>query len=363
MHTPVRRDHLEFAAALDRALARPRASHVWSPYSVGTVLCLLAAGSSGGTRDELESLLGADPHALLTSLDGAAGAQEGPELAAFNGLYIPDGLAVRPAFTELVRARPAAEVRGADVRGDPEGVRRRINAKAAEATRGLVPELLPPGSVGPDVRMLLANALWAKVVWACPFEVRATRARRFHAPGGDRTVPAMHREGDLTFARARGWRMVSLRGEHDLALDVLLAQGRDAVPDADTLEALYRARRRTPVRLALPRFAVRTGTGLLEPLARLGVRTLATDAARFDGISGEPLKVDALLHQAVMRVDEKGAEGAAATAAVMVRAAAAPTRPVDFTVDRPFSFALRRGGTLLFLGRVADPEDPGPARG
>lgn len=362
--TSPRQDHLEFAAALDRVLVRPGASHVWSPHSVGTVLALLTAGAAHRTLAELEALLRGDAKGLLDALDAAVAADDGLGLATLNGLYVPADLPVRPEFEARVRERPSAEVEGADFENDPEGVRARVNGKVADVTRGLIEELLPAGSISPDVRLLLVNALWVKVVWSDPFDADQTRDRPFHAPGGSRTVPTMHRHATLPHAAAEGWSMVGLEGDHGLTLDLLLPdEPADTPPalSASALAALYRSRAARPVDLALPRFAVETDTSLLEPLASLGVRHMATDEARFDGISEEPLRVDEILHQSVLKVDEKGAEGAAATAVMMLRAAAVPVRPVRFTVDRPFVFVLRRGESILFLGRIADPVDPGPA--
>ena len=359
-----RTDHLEFAAALDRALTREGESHVWSPHSVATVLGLLATAAAARTRDELVALLGEDVRGQLAALDEAVAGAAGLDLATLNGLYVPDDLPVRADFADQVRSRASAEVENAAFRDDPEGVRERVNGKVSDVTRGLIPRLLPFGSVNPDTRMLLVNALWVKMVWSEPFKTAATRPRTFHAPGGRRDVPTMHRTGRLPYASAAGWSMVSLEGEHDLALDVLLPDTRPpGLPPvtAEALGALYGGLRPTEIDLALPRFAVDTDSALLEPLASLGVAELATDAARFDGISEEPLKVDALLHQSVLRVDEKGAEGAAATAAVMMMSAAVPITPVRFTVDRPFVVVLRRREAVLFLGRVTDPDDPGPA--
>ncbi|WP_017588546.1 serpin family protein [Nocardiopsis ganjiahuensis] len=362
-------EHLRFALALDPELVREGASHVWSPYSVGAVLGLLATGAGGATLRELVDLVApvdADPRGHLAALNAAVEAADGLDLATLNGLYVPADLPLRPEFEERVAGQSSAEVDRVDFRGDAEGVRRKVNGRVSEVTQGLVPELLVPGTVHPDVRMLLVNALWVKMVWREPFEVSRTRDLAFHAPGGTRRVPTMRRTGQMTYAEHAGLRMVTLEGGHGLALDVIVPGSSGTgtpVLAPDELRGLYRARRREQVSLALPRFAVETDTSLLEPLAATPahVRALATDQADFSGISAEPLKVDAIVHQAVLRVDEKGAEGAAATAAVMLMSAAVPPRPKEFVVDRPFRFVLRRRGAVLFTGRVTDPVDPGPA--
>ncbi len=63
-----------------------------------------------------------------------------------------------------------------------------------------------------------------------------------------------------------------------------------------------------------------------------------------------------MIHQAFIAVDEKGTEAAAATAVVM-RATAAPLKQVELRIDRPFLFVIQddETGTILFMGRVADP--------
>lgn len=365
-------EHLRFALTLDPELVEEGASHVWSPYSVGAVLGLLATGAGGDTLKELVDLVApasGDPRGHLEVLDAAVEAADGLDLATLNGLYVPADLPLRARFEERVAAQPDAEVDRVDFRGDSEGVRTRVNGRVSDVTRGLIPELLAPGTVHPDVRMLLVNALWVKLVWAQPFDPSLTRDLDFHAPDRTHRVPAMRRTGSLTHAEHAGLRMVTLEGEHGLALDVIVpdspGSARAPLPPLTprVLRGLYQARRKEQVTLALPRFTVQTDTALLDPLAATParVRTLATDAADFGGISDEPLKVDAIVHQAVLRVDEKGAEGAAATAAVMLMSAAVPPPPKEFLVDQPFLFVLQRRGAILFTGRVTDPVDPGPA--
>jgi hypothetical protein len=65
------------------------------------------------------------------------------------------------------------------------------------------------------------------------------------------------------------------------------------------------------------------------------------------------------LHKAFIDVNENGTEAAAATAIVIgiTNCVCEPPAPKIFDADHPFLFALRdaHSGSLLFLGRVADP--------
>ncbi|TDQ49576.1 serpin family protein [Actinorugispora endophytica] len=364
--TAPRPDHVAFALRVHELLTASGAGDgpgfVWSPYSVACALGLVAAGAHGRTRSELTALLGADLDGLLAALDEAVAG--GPELASRTALWVRDDVPVEPGFESRVRARPDSDLRAADFRGDPEGVRAEINSDVAKTTRGMISDLLTPGSVTADVLSILVNALWVKMRWTEPFNPGRTRDLPFHAPSGTRRAALMHRVERLAHARTGDWRMVSLPGRDGLVLDVLLPPeaGSRSTLDAGTLTALYRDARDTSVALALPRFDVTHHQELTDVLDSAGVRTVFTDAADLSAISPVPLKVDSVVHQARLRVDEKGAEGAAATAVMMMRAAGAmPPPPVPFVVDRPFLVLLRRRDAILFLGTVNDPKDPGPA--
>jgi len=114
------------------------------------------------------------------------------------------------------------------------------------------------------------------------------------------------------------------------------------------------------VELRLPRFEVDTRFSLNDALKKLGmVRAFERGRAEFAGMNGgkEQLQIDAVLHKAVLKVDEQGAEAAAATA-VAIGVRSAPSQPIRrFVVDQPFLVAIRDHGTggLLFLGRVREP--------
>jgi serpin B len=63
------------------------------------------------------------------------------------------------------------------------------------------------------------------------------------------------------------------------------------------------------------------------------------------------------LHKAFIEVNEEGTEAAAATAVVVGTKSIRLDLPKVFMADRPFVFLIRdlRTGSILFLGRMADP--------
>jgi len=79
-------------------------------------------------------------------------------------------------------------------------------------------------------------------------------------------------------------------------------------------------------------------------------------SADFSGMDGSNnLYIGDVIHQAYVKVDEKGTEAATATAVIMQRAAMR-IRNV-FRADHPFIFIIqeKETGNILFMGKVTDP--------
>jgi serine protease inhibitor len=363
---------LRFALALQAQVARDRpAGFAWSPYSVASALGLTAAGARGRTREELVAALtpDGDLDRLAAALAAGATLGAGPDaearLAVANTLWADLTLPLSPAYRDVVKSWPGGSARGADFRGDADGVRQEINADVERSTRGLITDLLQPGTVSRDTGAVIVNALWLRASWTRPFEKGETRPRPFRSPGGEVEVPTMRTTRQLPYAARDGWQVVSLPAGDGVLADVLLPDGdlpaAEAALDPARLESLLAAAKPTEVALELPRVRVRGQASLQEPLAGLGVRLLFTSEADLSGVTDgrEPLAVDAAVHKAVLTLDEAGLEGAAATAVMMTRLAAVitPPRPVPVRVDRPFLLLIRHRptGALYFLARVTDP--------
>ena len=80
--------------------------------------------------------------------------------------------------------------------------------------------------------------------------------------------------------------------------------------------------------------------------------------ADFSGMDGHEnwLYISAVVHKALVDVNEEGTEAAAATAVIAVPLGGEEPGP-SFIADHPFVFLIRDNhtGSVLFLGRVVDP--------
>lgn len=333
-------DQADFALAVHRvAVPDPSSNACWSPFSVASALALAREAARGETRTELD--------ALLADFD-ATDALDVPELAVANTLWADDYLTLNPDFSLTKSVRRTAF-------SDPMTVRKLVNTDVAETTRGLIPELLtsPPP---PDAAAIIVNALYLKVGWLNPFSSWETAPRPFHAPGGDVDVPTMKVTEKFRYARHDGWQTVVLPAASGVEALILLP---DTSLEQPLTPSVFTATNRVNLELSLPKVDVREKFQLKNVLERLGVRRMFTRNADFSGLSpDERLFVDDVIHEAVLRLDEEGLEGAAATAVTFRTVSIEiPTEPIVVNVDRPFLLAVRhaRSGAIYFLAQVARP--------
>jgi serpin B len=107
----------------------------------------------------------------------------------------------------------------------------------------------------------------------------------------------------------------------------------------------------------LPKFEFDNKYSLNENLKALGMPTAFTwPGADFSGMDGTyNLYIGNVIHQAYVKVDEKGTEAAAATVVNMLAGSAMPRNV--FRANHPFIFIIQEKdtGNILFMGRVSDP--------
>jgi serpin B len=127
---------------------------------------------------------------------------------------------------------------------------------------------------------------------------------------------------------------------------------------AESLQGILDQLDRASVTLSMPKFKFEAAFGLNDALKALGMidafDPLHANFSRMNGTTD--LYITSALHKAYVDVNEEGTEAAAATA-VVVGLTSAPSQSYTITLDHPFLFLIRDNdtGTLLFVGRMADP--------
>ncbi len=378
--------------------SQPGQNFIVSPYSIESALALAYAGADGATREEMARVLrfpaddaplqagfaalrgalekvAADSQRIATARTQNGLATDPIEWSAANRLFGQQGYPFRDSFLTLMSDGFAAPFEALLFTPDPEPARVHINTWVENQTRRRITNLLSPGVLTTDTRLVLVNALYLKAPWDTPFEKNSTRPQPFHlATGASRDVPTMGRTGSMGYAVEDGFTLVTLDylGSGLQCVIALPDAGQSIEAAAARITPAHFARwaqlgntSRRPVSVYLPKFQVKGATVPLgQALRALGMKSAFDEpagSANFDRIAprrpDDYLAISNVYHQTYVALDEEGTEAAAATAVVVVSVTAVLPPPPEVHVDRPFLFAIqhRASGACLFLGRVMDP--------
>jgi serpin B len=364
-----------FAVNLYGQLAATPGNLFFSPYSISTCLAMLYAGARGNTGKQMAQVLefGANQPSFSVSFGElqrqleAARTPNGLELDLANALWTQEGYPFRPAFLHVARDQYQASVNQADFTTEAAAVTDEVNRWVARETKDKIQNILPAGSLDAMTRLVLANAMYFKGAWTASFEKTNTVTNAFYVSStGQVEAPLMHQPlVGVNYMETNDFQAVELPyGSNQLAsMVILLPRQVDGCAQVEAqlspafVSATLASMLKQNVELFLPRFTLASSFELSSTLAGMGMPDAFTPgAANFSGIDGTTsLFISHVFHKAWGEVNEQGTEAAAATVVVLKSASVPPT--FLFRADHPFLFFIRdtQSGSLLFLGRLADP--------
>ena len=374
-----------FAFDLYRAIAESEDGNLlFSPYSVSQALAMTYAGARGNTAEEMAEVLHItmEPENFHTGNVDLAhylnqDVEVPPEMEAepftlnvANSIWGQDGFPFLEPFIQTLDQFYGAGLNIADFAGDPEGARMDINDWIADATQDRIEDIIPPGAITPDMRLVLANAIFFKANWMTTFDENMTADGDFTLLDGSTvTVPMMNQTETLDYMQGDGFQAMRLPyfGNNVSMIVMLPNEGNfesfEQQLDASTLQNVVENLTFEQVQMQMPRFEYEASTSLSKTLQNLGmVDAFSPSSADFGGMYdkaevGGNLFIGDVLHKAFIKVDEEGTEAAAATVVMMELTSMMPGEPYQFIMDRPFIYTIYddQTGSVLFMGRVLDP--------
>jgi serpin B len=376
IETPaVVKGNTQFALDLYGNLRRRKGNLFFSPFSISTALAMTSAGARGATLEQMAQVLhlprGKGLHPTLGALlkQANAGGKKTYQLSTANALWGQKGHRFRTEFLRLVARDYGGGLREVNF-AEPDAARRTINAWVEEQTRERIKDLIKPGMLNADTRLVLTNAIYFKGDWASQFKKDRTRPRPFHLAGGKTVpVPLMQQTASFGYLDGVTFQVLELPyAGRDLSMVVFLPRLAGALDDVERnltpgmLGDYLKKLRKQKVEVYLPRFKLTEEYPLKTVLVGLGMSLpFVRGKADFSGLDGtRELFLSFVVHKAFVEVNETGTEAAAATGVGIAKSAAGPrptTIPV-FRADRPFVFLIRdkRSGSILFLGRLVNPK-------
>ncbi|CAA7048104.1 unnamed protein product [Microthlaspi erraticum] len=219
---------------------------IFSPASINVVLSVIAAGSTGATKDQILSFLNFSSinsfsSDIISAVFADGSANGGPKLSAANGVWIDKSLSFKPSFKQLLDDSYKAASTQADFQTKVTfhflsstqadlwlillmiafmfddlccksvEVIAEVNAWAERETNGLITEVLPQGSADCMTKLIFANALYFKGTWDEKFDESLTTDGDFHLLGGAKvTAPFMTSKKDQYVSAYDGFKVLRL---------------------------------------------------------------------------------------------------------------------------------------------------------
>ena len=366
-----------FALNMYGKLKDQKGNLFFSPFSISTALGMTYAGARGETAAQMENALrfpfGQEHlhpafHTLIWDIQGRQKTGN-YQLSVANALWGQKGEGFLPDFLKLTKDTYGAGLREVDFKADAEAARKTINLWVEEQTNQKIKDLIQQGMLNQMTRLVLTNAIYFKAPWAHVFQKRNTKDGPFTLADGTKLqAPMMRQTEHFSYAETEDLQALELpyRGQ-DLSMLIMLPRKADGISALDTgiaakgLEGCVTGLRGCRVDVTVPKFKTTSQFRLDDALGALGMTDAFGGKADFSGMNGKKdLSIGAVIHKAYVDVNEEGTEAAAATAVVMMGAAAPrPEETKEFRADHPFLFLIRdrRTGSILFMGRVMNPKE------
>ena len=361
-------------------------NRVYSPLNVYMALSMLAETAGENSRQQILDLLQVDSIEALRDRAAALWKDhyrdDGTVTSILgNSLWLRDGM----TYSQKVLNTLAEDYYASSFSGEmgSEEYDQALRDWLNEQTGGLLAEQAEGLEMKPETVLALASTIYFKAAWEDGFDQERTETGTFHALSGDVDVDFMRRTLDgafywgddftaaeLRFQEGGGmWLILPAEGttvdqllESGQAMDFLLSPKYDRYDDKGNVAVEgWTGQKYLTIHLSMPKSDVSSDLDLIDGLKELGVTDVFDmNVSNFDPLGAstdDPLYVSQAQHAARVKVDEEGCEAAAYTVMMVDPTSAAPPNDeVDFTLDRPFLFAVTGdSGLPLFTGVVNQP--------
>ena len=369
-----------FAIELYGQLRNQTGNLFFSPESISTALAMTYAGARADTAAEMAKTLhftmpaGHLHPAMGALLRGRNAAHDGYHLKEADALWIQTGYSLLPEFIKLNKDNYEADLDHVDFINATEASRQTINLWVEKRTENKIRELLQPGSLDRDTRLVLTNAIYFKGDWEVQFKKEDTKNEDFRLFAGRAIkTPLMHITRGFNYFDGVSFQALEIPyKKKELSMIALLPKAREglsafeqSLTPAHMQQLLGQLRPARTVIVTMPKFKMEAQFRLKDTLIAMGMKkAFDMKMADFSGVASREtmqhdgnLSISAVIHKAYVDVNEEGTEAAAATEVTVIASVARPTPPIIFRADHPFMFLIRdnRSGSILFIGRVTNP--------
>ncbi len=333
---------------------------VASPLSADCSMLMLANGSEGETKDEIEGYLGGSADELNDNFVAYAGnlmlgnfVEMGTRTHMANSLWYDNGLIIKDDYVKKVQGKFNAQVNSLT-----ENAMSEINSWVSKQTDGKIPEITGP--LADDMSVVLMNALYFSSNWTNAFSVDDATTI-FTASDG--TTQELHMlsdrqmggymETDNATAFAKGY-------EGDYMFIGILPQSNDVkFADIDIKSLLNSIQNSVDdeTYVKMPKFSFDYSVSLYDTIRSMGVEKVFTSNAELSKmLEGSKHHVSDINHKAMIELDEKGVIAAVEIGEEDTSVSDKNTTSHKIVLDRPFYFiVMDTYENMILIGHVEKP--------
>jgi serine protease inhibitor len=342
----------------------------FSPYSISSAMVITYDGAKGKTAEEMRSVLHFPEDNVIRRSGFAKIYNEINQknkkfqLNTANALWAQKNYLFLTHYLEIIKRYYGGKATNLDFVNKPEESRIIINQWVENQTNNKIKDIIAPGAINQETRLVITNAIYFKGNWVKQFDKKNTIIRDFEISTSKKVkTPIMSLlDGKFNYTETEKIQVLELPySGNELSMLILLPKNKDlkSIEESLSMENLSEWRKNLKeqkIDIYIPKFKLETKYDLSGTLKEMGMPIAFSGDADFSGMTGNrDIFINQVIHQAYVEVNEEGTEAAASTAVIMPTSAL-PTLKV-FNANHPFIFLIqeKNTGNILFLGRVVDP--------
>jgi|SRR3989344_5056535 len=143
---------------------------LFSPYSLSSAFVMVYEGAKGETAEEIQSVLNFQKEDNIRRKQFAEDYKKFNdedkkyELNIANAIWIQKNYKLLNSYLEIIKDYYSGQIENLDF-SNKEKSRLTVNNWVSKKTKEKIKELLPKGSINPDTKLILTNAIYFKANW------------------------------------------------------------------------------------------------------------------------------------------------------------------------------------------------------
>lgn len=361
-------DKADFAEFLNRTAksflsVKDNQNKIYSPANVYIALSMLASCTDGETQKQILNVLGADSETkareIATKLLKGNYIDDGAQKSLLtNSIWTSSKFNLNKSFLEELSQNYYAPVFSGDT--SDEAYSKALQNWLNSSTDNLLSEAANDIKFDEQTAMALVSTLYYAANWQSEFLEKDNAEKVFHSPLGDKTCTFMYQRDYGEYIKGDGFGAVKKQFSGGGYMYFILpdegVSPETIIGSKNLTDILYSDNSGNSVtadiKLGVPKFDVASNLNLKDYLVSLGMTdAFDIEKADYSPVTSDNLFLSKIQHAARVSVDEKGVTAAAFTVESVDGLGVIKTS-VDFTLDRPFIFAITGSTGVMFIGIV-----------